>query len=327
MALLLFTSALLCSDIFADDGAASIAAGGIVMTREPRITMHKELLRIGTEKVSVDYEFRNDSDINIKTEVAFPIPAYSLDGDYAPIKLMGFDDFQLTVEGAPTHFDIETKAKLKGRDVTSTLRRYGIDIASFGHLSEQTHHAADIRRLSAGDRAALGRSGLIDSTSDWDDGAWSVEKRYYWKQTFPAHAIIHISHRYTPVLGSTNSVGYGLRPTKNDQDAVKEIDSLCIDPGLRKTLTGYVEKPDSLVPFSYVDFILTTANTWKMPIEDFTLIVERPHLKDARQSFVSFCWDGPVTRIDANHFSAHVDNLVPTKELRIGFIYAIDHMK
>jgi hypothetical protein len=53
-----------------------------------------------------------------------------------------------------------------------------------------------------------------------------------------------------------------------------------------------------------------TANTWKRPIEDFTLIVERPHEKNALQSFMSFCWDGPVTKLDADHFSAHMVNLV-----------------
>jgi hypothetical protein len=76
--------------------------------------------------------------------------------------------------------------------------------------------------------------------------------------------------------------------------------------------------------YGYVDFILTTANTWKTPIEDFTLIVERPHWKNYKGEndlgdYVSFCWDGPVKRMDADHFSAHVENLVPAKELRIGF--------
>jgi len=35
---------------------------------------------------------------------------------------------------------------------------------------------------------------------------------------------------------------------------------------------------------------------------------------------VSFCWDGPITKIDEDHFSVHIANLVPKKELRVGFI-------
>src|SRR5437879_637403 len=110
IALLLLLPLLNSPAVLADDGAASIAAGGIVMIREPGITMHKEVLRISAQKVSVDYEFRNDTDADITTEVAFPIPAYSLEGDYELISRMGFDDFRLKVEGVPTHFNVETKA-------------------------------------------------------------------------------------------------------------------------------------------------------------------------------------------------------------------------
>jgi hypothetical protein len=129
-----------------------------------------------------------------------------------------------------------------------------------------------------------------------------------------------ISHQYTPVLGNTNSVSYGLLQSKEAPDSAKDLASVCIDPSLRKTLLGYVADQNNSVPLAWVDFILTTANTWKTPIEDFTLIVERPHAKDARQNYVSFCWDGPVAKIDADHLSAHTQNLVPKKELRIGYI-------
>jgi Domain of unknown function (DUF4424) len=310
----------------ADDGAASIAAGGIVMTREPRITMQKEVLRISESNVQVDYEFRNDIDTAITTEVAFPVPAYSLDWDEHSILVQGFDDFRLSVEGAKVRFDVEVRAKLKGRDVSATLNKYGIDIATFGHFDEESHFARDIRRLSGSQRSALVKAGLINPETDQDEATWSVEKKYYWQQTFPAHSVIHISHQYTPVLGSTNSVRYGLSSEKDaDPVMVKEIASLCVDPALRNTLGGIAGRADKLVPYSYVDFILTTANTWKTPIEDFTLIVERPHWKNTQQNFVSFCWDGPITKIDADHFSAHLNNLVPKKELRIGFISVMNY--
>jgi hypothetical protein len=89
---------------------------------------------------------------------------------------------------------------------------------------------------------------------------------------------------------------------------------------MRRFLSALVSRSDNSVPLSYIDFILTTANTWKTPIEDFTLIVERPHLKGAQQNLVSFCWDGPVAKLDADHFEAHLTNFVPKKELRIGLI-------
>lgn len=229
---------------YADDGAASIAAGGIVMEREPRIAMQKEVLRISAEKVSVDYEFRNDTDKSITTEIAFPVPPYSLDWDTFSINSQGFDDFHLTVEQKPTHFDVEIKAMLKGRDVSTVLRKYGIDIATFGHFNDDSHYAKDIRKLSPAQRTSLVRSGLIDPETDQDEANWSVEKKYYWQQTFPAHSTIHISHQYTPVLGETNSVSYGLMQSKEDPESAKELDSICPDPDLRKALVGYIKRPE-----------------------------------------------------------------------------------
>lgn len=59
-----------------DDSAAAIAAGGLVSRRESRIVMAKEVLKISPTKIVVDYDFRNDSDQDVTTEVAFPIPPY-----------------------------------------------------------------------------------------------------------------------------------------------------------------------------------------------------------------------------------------------------------
>jgi hypothetical protein len=71
----------------------------------------------------------------------------------------------------------------------------------------------------------------------------------------------------------------------------------------------------------YVDFILTTANTWKQPINDFTLLVNRPVKTEVYgdANMISFCWAGPVTKVSANQFKATATDLIPKSELRIGF--------
>src|ERR1035441_1123966 len=63
--------------VFADDSAVAIATGGLVPRRETRIVMAKEVLQISNKKVVVDYDFRNDTDQDVTTEVAFPIPPYA----------------------------------------------------------------------------------------------------------------------------------------------------------------------------------------------------------------------------------------------------------
>ena len=307
-------------NLSADDGAASIAVGGIVvMKREPRITMAKEVLQISFDKVIVDYDFRNDSNEDITTEVAFPIPDYENDLDRSG-RVPAFDDFQLMIDGKPAHFEVEARAFLKNVEYTQLLNSLHVDIASFGHATKNDHYP-DIEKLPAAQKYRLVGDGLIDS----QDGEmlWSVRKKYYWLQTFPANKTVHIRHEYSPITGNENSVAYGLGPNP-DKYLAEEIKTFCIDGGLHTTLQDIADgKNNKRSGYAYVDFILTTANTWKTPIEDFTLIVERPHWKtrlgEMVTVYVSFCWDGPVKRIDADHFSAHIDNLVPAKELRIGF--------
>jgi hypothetical protein len=313
-------------DLRADDGAASIAAGGIVvMKREPRITMAKEVLQISTSKVTVDYDFRNDSNDDITTGVAFPIPDYELDqGEFVPSQ-QSFDDFKLWVNGSPVRFLIEARAFLKDIEYTQLLTSMNVDVASLGHvpIGRNDPPIGDIQRLTAAQRDQLEKAGLIDHGNNFP--LWTVKKKYYWQQTFPARSSVHIRHEYSPVVGSENSVAYGMGADANPRLA-KEIASFCLDGRLRTALQGIANGTDKNKSASYrfVDFILTTANTWKMPIEDFTLIVERSHEKNYRgeadlADYVSFCWDGPVTRIDPDQFSAHAINLVPKKDLRVGF--------
>jgi hypothetical protein len=324
LVLILFLS---CSSAiaFADDGAASIAAGGIVMTREPRITMAKEVLFISETNVRVDYDFRNDTDADITTEVAFPIPDYELDmGNISPSE-QGFDDFKLWVDGKPVRYAIEARAIVKGRDESALLRSMGVDVGSFGRSTDNDNQP-QVKRLSEAQKERLRKAGLIDRKDD--EPNWKVRKKYHWLQAFPAHSTIHIRHEYSPVLGNSNSIAYGTMLTtgkvdKNDY----ELASVCPAQELLSRLREDTRHPKHRVAIDYVDFILTTANTWKQPIEDFTLDIERPPLANDPNhpatgvNFVSFCWDGPVEAVDANHFRAHKTDFVPSKELRIGFLH------
>lgn len=228
IALFLLLPLLTSPAILADDGAASISAGGlIVMKREERIAMAKEVLFISARKVTVDYDFRNDSDTDITTEVAFPIPPYSLAEDPDPT-LEGFEDFKLWVEGKPTHFQIEAKAMLHGRDYSALLKSFHIDIATGGSLQ--------LKKLNLTRKTRLIKEGLVDGVnSQW--ALWSVEKKYYWLQTFPAHTTIHIRHEYTPFLGNSNDT-FWFEPSASsyENDKIEGAKSFCADPALLKIL-------------------------------------------------------------------------------------------
>jgi hypothetical protein len=322
---LLLAAAIVLSGLplHADDGAASIAAGGIIlMKRESRIIMANEVLQISPTKVTVDYDFRNDSDNDIATEIAFPIPAYKFGDSEEIFGDPGFDDFKLIVDGKPTRYSAEIRAFVGKRDITALLTREHIDIPSFAHWDTKTHDFAspgkDFQNTSP-----VSKHRLIASGAFGQDGTanWRVAKKYHWTQTFPAHQIVHIQHSYSPVLGNSNTIGDPA--IYQGKDAVPEYAESCPSPALRNTLSATWNKSDrkdiSPLSISYVNFILTTANTWKTPIEDFTLIVQRPH-ETKYKTYVSFCWGGSITKPDADHFVAHVKGLLPTKELMIGYI-------
>jgi hypothetical protein len=318
-AFLLFAALLaLPPFVHADDGAASIAEGGIViMKREPRITMAKEVLQISDSKVVVDYDFRNDTDQDVATVVAFPIPSYSLALEQFDPAQQGFDDFRLWIDERPVKFEIECRAYVKGRDETVLLKSMKVDVGTFGRANSD-HQYPDVQRLSVDQRRRLESAGLLDKKDD--SPLWEVRKKYYWQQIFPAHGAIHVRHAYSPVVGSLNSIKYGWRASA-DTETAKELGTFCIEGGLKHDFDKVAADKHRNAWYEYVDFILTTANTWKTPIEEFTLVVERPHRKDDLADYVSFCWNGSVTKSDPDHFVATAKNFVPNKELRIGFFH------
>ncbi|MGP8253881.1 MAG: DUF4424 family protein [Terracidiphilus sp.] len=328
--------------VWADDSAASIAAGGLVPRRETRIVMAKEVLRISPTKIVVDYDFRNDSDQNVTTEVAFPIPPYGYGPESPEISSASFSDFKLLVDGKPVKYQTEAKATLNGKDVTGILTSDGIDIASFGHLrdfgaTDSRVHTPDVERLPKAEQQRLARLGLFDADDGW--GTWDAHLQYHWTQTFPAHSTVHIRHEYTPVEGfemmpleTFRNFLQHTQPGGNDESVRYQREDLqllrrfCPDPSLLRASIRAIENTDpENGPYAYphwVDFILTSANTWKQPIEDFTLIVERgkPDAGNSR-TFVSFCspQNAPVGKLDADHFQVHLTNFVPASELHIGF--------
>jgi len=331
---------------YANDSAASTAVGGLKLTREARVSMQKERLTIGDKRVHVEYEFLNETDADITTDVAFPIPEYGLDLDQV---IPAFDDFHVWVEGKPFDYQIDTKAICRGADLTVLLRKAGVDISSFGHFDFKSYSSPDISRLSPQQQEELVKAGLINIKDKFPQ--WSVHKTYHWSQTFPARQILHVSHEYKPVIGfmpvSTGDLDAKLRAKRvadatqarqrDPKDpkgwyiqAARDIEAVCVEPGLQRQLKSEAranprkhavfEDGTEPIEMRWVDYILTTANTWKTPIKDFELVVERPEANSEWHWCVSFCWDGPIERPTPDRFVVHGKDFVPQRELRIGFL-------
>ncbi len=192
------------------------------------------------------------------------------------------------------------------------LRRLSIDIASHGHFDQQPDGKItdDVDKPSTAQREELIRAGLLVPDSG-NFPTWTVFKTHHWRQTFPAHKILHVRHEYAPASGLMYLSAADLQKGASSDS--------CVDAGLRKLLIeaapanrGFTEgEIDTL----WVDYILTTANTWKTPIKDFELVIE----KSAPQDYVSFCWYGKVEQLDNRRLVARVRNFVPKRELKVTF--------
>jgi hypothetical protein len=335
-----FAAAGLCAVLLlvpyaaSNDSAASTAAGGIRLLKENRISIAKERLTIAEERITVEYVFVNETDQAVSTEVAFPVPPYRLmmDDPGAP---RSFDDFRIWVEGKELNYQTEVKANSKGSDCSAALRRFGIDIGSFGHIKPPPDLiSADFARLSSPQQKELADAGLFAP-----DPAWTVEKTYHWPMVFAAHGTVHVRHEYAPVHGFGAVPVEALDPVRRNRleaeerrnsgttrafDPYAKIDAACIDPAEQKKL-AQVPTEDGHLFVMWIDYILTTANNWKTPIREFELLVERPGRETRRRAafntwHVHFCWDGPVSKVDPDHFLARKANFVPQRDLCVVFL-------
>lgn len=310
--------------VFANDAAGEVGVGGIQLRKEQQILMQKECLFINQKKIKVEYEFKNESSHDIETEIAFPIPEYG----WQESGWASFDDFTLTVDGNMVPFSIDVHAFYRGKDCTSLLRSMNIEIATFGNWDWEKGSGfpvSQMMELPAEKRLILAKEGIVDPPDDRtkrDDciPRWVVRKVYHWNQRFPAQKIIKISHEYTPKTGFTN---YATVECLNDGKGLPgSPGTACADGTLIKALNqrlklrgkreGY---PENAFGLTWVKYILTTANTWKTPIYDFQLTVER----DPGQ-LMTFCWDGLIQKVSTNKFYSKVNNFVPDKELTVYFI-------
>jgi hypothetical protein len=295
---------------YGNDGNASTSAGGIQLVREARISMEKERLFISEKKITVEYEFLNETDRDITTEVAFPIPPYEkyAGDDDRPQPV---DNFHGWVEGRALAYQTEVKAILRSVDYSIRLRQLGIDIVSWGHF-DLGAGSLDFGKLSKQQQKVLQQAGLFKENRP----QWSGEMTHHWQQTFPARKILHVRHEYTPVLGNMITGLDDLTNPKPEARHLADFTQWCIDPPLRKTLTPSTQK-QGYGKVTWVDYILTTANTWKTPIKQFELEVETPGA--AKHAYLSFCWNGPILSPDPDHFIARATNFVPMRELSVAF--------
>lgn len=236
----------------ANDGVASLEAGGIVIGKTEAISMEQEDLFISQDLIKVAYVFRNVTQRDVTTRIAFPLPAIPEN----PETDLNIDESS----DNPMNFSVKVNGKAQPFGTERKRRDEAIFI---------THH---------------------------------------WEQTFPAGKTVKISHSYKPASG-------GMAMFYPNAEAVKQY---CIEPSLRRWLEANDDTAKGkFVSSTNVDYILTTANSWRGNIGKFRLTVK----KSDPEEKVSLCADG-IKKVDATTFVWEQHNFQPQQDLHILWVTA-----
>lgn len=208
-----------------------------------------------------------------------------------------------------------------GDDVTDYLASLGIPL-----VFDTDAVFAALDRLPPGTVKELEAKGLAvnngpdtDPSTRWDIG-WSIVIRHYWTQTFPAGATVKVSHRYKAMPSGGLFYWYDwTKPTADWTTDPNEDDKAkyCIDEGTGRAIDEALPAdPDAGgahhgTAFN-IAYVLTTANTWKGPIGDFKLTLD----KGKPENVLSLCMEG-VKKIGPTRFEIEKTNFAPTKDLEV----------
>jgi hypothetical protein len=329
LAVALAAASLAVSPAAANDTMAQLGVGGLTFINSEHVRMMKEDLYISPTEVRVRYEFHNDSDQDEPTLVAFPMPDITGTPEFMvsvptqdPENIFGFET---RVDGVPVDATLHQYAFANNIEYTAYLQDLGLPLAP--------HAAETIDALNALDDATkrtLFRTGLIVPLewSDTIDGAmnleyfpvWTLKSTYSWETVFPAGETVVVEHSYVPSVGGTVAVLFMHEDSEDYHPAADARAKYCVDDTLiRAVEKAGVTQEGGWVDYPYYDtwiqYIWSTGANWGGSIGEFTLTVD----KGDPRNFVSFCWDGEVTKTGPTTFEARASEFFPPwdRELEI----------
>lgn len=286
------------SPALANDSTAELGTGGLILSRSDVIWMEKENLSISMDKVTVDYVFRNQSDKDVETIVAFPMPDIEANEFYSIGIPQGTGDnflgFTVKVDGKSVKPELEHKAMAVGIDVSKDLAAHNIPFFPF---TEATYKALE---TLPEDVASDWRDRGIIQTIEYDDGSgmkehrspyWQLKSAYWWKAKFPANTQVKVAHEYQPSVGGTAGLTFffdGEFQANYERYKLK----YCIDRNVERAILKAAQaNPDGYPQLTEarLSYVLTTGGNWATgTIGDFTLTID----KGRPDYIVSFCGTG-----------------------------------
>jgi hypothetical protein len=194
--------------------------------------------------------------------------------------------------------------EFKGKDITNALKemKYGLNGNGCGHVNA----------LSLANQKRIVQNGWIVAKKRNVRLLWLFQKIYNWDQEFEKRKIVHVKHTYKPRVGGAQGLDYAI------DNGGSEVDRFCIDQGtkvgIKKQTTTLQKAGKATGGYTYLDYILTSANSWAGPIRSFELTIK----KNNPTEIISTCFDG-LKKEDPLTFKAKLENFSPKKEISILF--------
>lgn len=320
--LLLLTAAPVAG--LANDSIAEVKTGGLELTRTDAIAMEQEDLFVSLERIEVSYVFRNRTDHDIDSVVAFPMPDIRYDpyGDTALPETQSdnFLGFSATVAGRSVPVHLQQRAFAAGLDVTEALRGAGVPLFPFGDAAFEA--LAGLPAATLSDFVARGivfidRYDVGEGMEDHPTPAWTLKSTYWWRMTFPAGQAVPVAHTYRPSVGATVGVGF-YTDGFHGPDFQAYRQRYCMDEGFVGAVRRAMQaRGADYPPFmeKRIGYILHTGNNWAGPIARFGLTVD----KGATSNLVSFC-GSDVTKTGPTTFRMEKTDFYPESDLDVLFL-------
>jgi Domain of unknown function (DUF4424) len=314
----------------ADDSTATLKAGGLALEKTDKIALVSEDLYLSPTAVKVSYRFRNLTDADIETTVAFPMPDVTGSVDMTiAMPDPGHDNFLgfvTRVDGEQVDSQVEQRAFLTASgkpdvEITERLKSLGVPLVPTGEAA-----GAALSSLSAPQRKTLADAGIVYPLDvDVGKGAhvewvplWTLRSKFWRKQVFPTGRDLVVEQTYTPGTGSQSTLTFGALDLSAAQ-ALFYRETYCTDGAFTSAVQSLYRKanaPNSKVGAfeEYLSYVITSGANWAGPIGIFRLVVDK-----GDSALVSFCGDG-VRKIGPTTFEMIAKDYTPKRDIDVLFI-------
>lgn len=319
---------LLSTDALADDSSATLGTGGLVLQKTDRIALVSEDLYLSPTGIRISYRFRNLTNADYATTIAFPMPAFPGGGSNSTTVVPdpasdNFMKFKTAVDGQPVPSQLEQRAFLVAdgqpdEEITDKLKALHIPLVPTADATE-----AATRHLTNAQRKELVEAGLFDTGEGDYNGQpatlyplWTLRSKYWRQQTFPKGKDLVVEQSYVPVVGSQSTLSLG-SPDMDSNQLKHYRDTFCTDETFLKAARSLYKKLDGANPTfqafeQYLSYVITSGGNWAGPIGDFKLTVDKGDPK----TLVSFCGDG-VRKISPTQFEIDIKNYAPKRDIDV----------